>query len=66
MILFETQLIIIYLDDILVNEDVASAETVRRPLKKFDLESKSQENLNEGVRVLGIWESPSFCEWRFD
>ena len=49
-----------YLDDLLVNEDVASAEFVRLHLQKFGLEAKPPVSLRDGAKVLGLWveESP--------
>ena len=43
-----------YLDDILVNEDVVSAEEVSRHLARFGLEAKPPERIGEGGKVLGL------------
>ena len=43
-----------YLDDIVVNEDVASADLVKRHLQNFGLEVKPFEDFNEGSKVLGL------------
>ena len=43
-----------YLDEIVVNEDVASASLDKRHLQYVGLEVKPFEDLNEGVKVLGV------------
>ena len=42
-----------YIDDIVVQESIADAETVRRHLAKYGLETKEPESL-DGGRLLGI------------
>jgi len=55
-----------YLDDIFVNEDVASAEQVERHLCQFGLECKPAERLASGAKVLGldVWGEPGRLLWR--
>lgn len=43
-----------YVDDILVNESILSAEQVGAHLRKFGLECKPAERLVDGARVLGL------------
>ena len=43
-----------YLDDVFVNEDVASAEQVEHHLSQFGLTCKPAEKLASGARVLGL------------
>lgn len=44
-----------YVDDIFVNEDVMSADCVRKHLEKYGLVCKPAERLADGARVLGLW-----------
>ena len=44
-----------YLDDIIVNQDIATAEVVSRHLLSFGLVTKPAEALCDGARVLGLW-----------
>lgn len=44
-----------YYDDIFVNEDVVSADCVRKHLEKHGLVCKPAERLADGARVLGLW-----------
>ena len=48
-----------YLDDIIVNESLVPAETVRRHLQKYGLMAKAPEKLRNGTKVLGLWVSRS-------
>lgn len=43
-----------YIDDVFINEDIASATRVRQHLANFGLRSKEPEWLQNGVRVLGL------------
>ena len=43
-----------YIDDIYVNESVASSQRVREHLESFGLVSKDPERLEDGARVLGL------------
>ena len=43
-----------YTDNIHINKDVASAESMRKHLKLYRLTSKSLEKLQNGARVLGL------------
>jgi len=55
-----------YLDDIFVNEDVASAERVQRHLLEFGLTCKPAERLASGTRVLGlnVWGESGKLLWK--
>lgn len=44
-----------YYDDIFVNEDIMSADGVRKHLEKHGLVCKPAERLADGARVLGLW-----------
>ncbi|CDW57598.1 hypothetical protein TTRE_0000589001 [Trichuris trichiura] len=54
-----------YIDDIFVNEDVASADSVKSQLAKYGLSCKPLERLANGVRVLGlkVWEEQNKTMW---
>ena len=43
-----------YIDDIYINENVASSLHVRAKLAKFSLICKDPEHLENGVQVLGL------------
>ena len=55
-----------YLDDIFVNEDVASAQQVECHLSQFGLTCKPAERVASGARVLGldVWGEPRRLLWR--
>ena len=43
-----------YIDDVFVNEDIVSAETVQSHLRRYGLSCKPPERLRDGARVLGV------------
>ena len=43
-----------YIDDILVCEDLVSAEVVASHLEAYGLQTKPAQRLDEGVKVLGL------------
>ena len=55
-----------YLDDIFVNENVASAQRVEHHLSKFGLTCKPAQRLADGARVLGldVWGEPGMLLWK--
>ena len=55
-----------YVDDILVNEDVVSAEDVQAHLSRFGLVTKDPERAREGARLLGlqVWGERGALQWR--
>lgn len=55
-----------YLDDILVNESIASAESVAKHLSMYGLIAKPIERVSTGTRLLGInvWKEKSGLFWR--
>ena len=57
-----------YIDDILVNENVVTAERVRQHLARYGLTSKAPEHIVDGARVLGlrVWGEGSGLHWRRD
>ena len=44
----------VYVDDILVNEDVATSDVVISHLRQFGLECNPAQHVGEGARVLGL------------
>ena len=48
-----------YIDDILVNEDLMSAEDVAMHLARYGLQTKSPERIANGAKVLGLHARPS-------
>ena len=54
-----------YIDDIFINEDMASATRVKKHLANFRLASKEPEQLQNGARVLGltVWEEGKMLIW---
>ncbi|XP_043209912.1 uncharacterized protein LOC122374918 [Amphibalanus amphitrite] len=57
-----------YVDDILVNEDIATALEVKGHLEALGLTCKSPEKVSEGARVLGIrvWGERQGLFWKRD
>ena len=57
-----------YLDDILVDEGIASAVEVEAHLRRYGLTSKPAERVSDGSRVLGIrvWGEHSVLRWKRD
>ncbi|KFD47071.1 hypothetical protein M513_12059 [Trichuris suis] len=55
-----------YLDDILVDESVVSAQAVSTHLAQYGLESKAAEHVREGARVLGlqVWGQRNTLQWK--
>ena len=55
-----------YLDDVFVNENVASAQQVEHHLSQFGLTCKPAERLASGARVLGldVWGEPGKLLWK--
>ena len=55
-----------YLDDVFVNENVASAQQVEHHLCQFGLTYKPAERLASGAKVLGldVWGEPGRLLWR--
>ena len=55
-----------YVDDILVNEDVVTAEQVRSHLCGFGLVTKDPERVKRGARLLGlqVWGERGMLQWR--
>ena len=55
-----------YLDDVFVNEDVASSQQVEGHLSKFGLVCKPAERLTNGTRVLGleVWGEQGKLLWK--
>jgi len=55
-----------YVDDIYVNEDVMSADKVRRKLETFGLTSKDPKRLKNGATVLGleVWWEHGTLRWK--
>ena len=51
-----------YIDDILVCEDLVSAEVVASHLKAYGLQTKPAQRLDEGVKVLGLQVCKSLCK----
>ena len=54
-----------YVDDILVNEDVVSAERVKEHLCQYGLVSKPAERVRDGARALGlhVWGDHETLRW---
>ena len=57
-----------YVDDILVNEEVVSAERVMSHLSAYGLETKQPERAAGGMRVLGmhVWQDGDVLKWTRD
>ena len=57
-----------YVDDILVNEDVVSAASVRELLSRHGLVAKEPERARDGTRLLGlsVWGERGGLRWRRD
>ncbi|KFD46672.1 hypothetical protein M513_12440 [Trichuris suis] len=55
-----------YLDDILIDESVVSAQAVSTHLAQYGLESKAPEHVREGARVLGlqVWGERNTLQWK--
>ena len=55
-----------YLDDIFINEDVASVQCVENHLSRYGLESKPAERVADGARVLGleVWGERGELRWK--
>ena len=55
-----------YLDDIMVNEDIASVASVESHLLQFGLECKPAERVADGARVLGlyVWGERGELHWK--
>ena len=55
-----------FVDDILVREDLVSAERVRAHLAKFGLLTKEPERVSDGTRLLGlsVWRERDKLLWR--
>jgi len=55
-----------YIDDIFVNEDVASAQQVENHLSQFGLVCKPAERVADGARVLGleVWGEQGKLSWK--
>ncbi|XP_043202630.1 uncharacterized protein LOC122370793 [Amphibalanus amphitrite] len=57
-----------YVDDVLVNEEVMSAEKVAEHLQAFGLECKDPARAQEGARILGlrVWGEQGALMWKRD
>ena len=57
-----------YVDDVLVNEEVLSAEEVAEHLRACGLECKEPTRASEGARILGlrVWGEQDRLEWKRD
>ena len=57
-----------YIDDILVNEDIAAAAKVKSHLEELGLVCKPPENVSDGARVLGlrVWGEQRGLFWKRD
>ena len=55
-----------YLDDIFINEDVASVQCVENHLSRYGLECKPAERVADGARVLGleVWGERRELRWK--
>ena len=55
-----------YIDDILVNEEIVTAEQVRSHLSRFGLVTKDPEHVKDGARLLGlhVWRERDELQWR--
>ena len=55
-----------YINDIYVNEDVMSADKVKRKLETFGLTSKDPKRLKNGATVLGleVWGEHGTLRWK--
>ncbi|XP_043244736.1 uncharacterized protein LOC122393130 [Amphibalanus amphitrite] len=60
--------VLAYVDDLLVDEDIVSAEEVVQHFKRFGLECKPPQRAADGTRMLGLLVSPCGGElrWRRD
>ena len=55
-----------YLDDIVVNEDVISAQFIEKHLSRYGLERKPADRVADGARVLGldVWGERGELRWK--
>uniref|UniRef100_A0A5S6QBG4 Integrase catalytic domain-containing protein n=1 Tax=Trichuris muris TaxID=70415 RepID=A0A5S6QBG4_TRIMR len=57
-----------YIDDILVNEDIVSANQVQEHLAQYGLSTKAPEKVANGARILGlrVWGEHGRLNWKRD